>query len=315
MITRSIREFTVDQCTDAAAGLTYYAMLSVFPAVIAVFSLLGLIGKKDEAAGAMMQLIEQVAPGETAETLRGPLEHLSEAPGAGVALFFGVAVALWSASGYVAAFSRALNRIYGVTEGRPFWKLRPQLLLVTLLVVVSAVVMLVTVTLSGDIARVLGEHLGLDASVQRVWGIAKWPLLAFIVVVLVAVLYYATPNVKHPKFRWVSPGAVVAIVVLGIASAGFSVYVSVFANYNRTYGSLAGVVVLLLWMWIANLALLFGAEFDAELERSRELRTGIAAEKSLKLPPRDGREIVKRQQKEHEDITQGYQIRKAAKKR
>lgn len=309
VITRSVREFVTDECPDAAAALTYYAVLAVFPAVIAVFSLLGIFGKKDDAAATILGLVEEIAPGGTADTLRGPIEHLAQAPGAGIALVVGIVVALWSASRYVAGFSRALNRIYGVAEGRPFWKLRPLQLLITLFVVVSAVAILVTLTLSGEIARVIGERLGVGETAQRVWSIGKWPLLALVVVMLVAVLYYATPNVRQPAFRWVSPGAVVAIGVLVIASVGFSVYVSTFANYNRTYGSLAGVIVLLLWMWIANLALLFGAEFDAELERSRELQEGVGAEKHLQLPPRDLRQILKQRQKEREDVSTGSRIR------
>ncbi|MGF3054964.1 YihY/virulence factor BrkB family protein [Microbacterium sp. YY-01] len=309
VIKRTIREFTADQCTDAAAALTYYAILAIFPAIVAFFSILGLLGQKGEATNTLLSLIDEVAPGEAAETLRGPLQQLAEAPGAGIALVFGIVVALWSASGYVGAFSRAINRIYGVAEGRPIWKLRPMQLLVTVMGVVGLAIATVSLALSGDIAQAIGDRIGASAAVQTAWSILKWPVLAVVIVLGVAVLYYFTPNVKLPKFRWVSPGALVAIIVLIAASAGFGLYVSTFANYSRTYGSLAGVIVFLLWVWIANLALLFGAELDVELERSRELQAGIAAEKTVQLPRRDTRGIDKKQEKERELWAEGQKLR------
>ena len=309
ILKRTIAGFAKNQCVDAAAGLTYYAILSMFPALVAVFSLLGVLGQNDEAAQAVLGLIEEVAPGDTSETLRGPIEQLASAPGAGFALVTGIVVALWSASSYVGAFSRIMNRIYGVSEGRPFWKLRPMQLMVTIVVVVSLAIAALALVLSGDILRAVGNAVNAPEGVQLAWRIVKWPLLAFVVVMLVAVLYYATPNTRQPKFRWISLGAVAAIVVLGVASAGFGIYVTNFSSYDRTYGSLAGVVVFLLWVWIANLALLFGAEFDAELERGRQLQDGIAAEKNIQLPPRDRRQIRKRNKQDRELEAEGRRIR------
>ncbi|KAA9132323.1 YihY/virulence factor BrkB family protein [Microbacterium caowuchunii] len=306
---KTIREFTADQCVDAAAGLTYYAVLALFPALIAIFSLLGVFGQGGAAADAVLGIVEDVAPGDTADALRGPIEQLSNAPGAGLALIFGIVVALWSASGYVGAFSRAMNRVYEIPEGRPFWKLRPMQLVVTLVGVVALTIVALALVLSGAVASAIGDAIGVGEGVQIAWNIARWPLMLLVIVFLVAVLYYATPNAKQPKFRWISMGALLAIVVLAIGSVGFGFYITNFSNYDRTYGSLAGVIVFLLWLWIANLALLFGAEFDAELERGRQLQAGIAAEEDIQLPPRDTRASDKRAQKEEKDIEEGRRIR------
>jgi membrane protein len=306
---KTIREFTADQCMDAAAGLTYYAVLALFPALIAIFSLLGVFGQGGAAADAVLGIVEDVAPGDTADALRGPIEQLSNAPGAGLALIFGIVVALWSASGYVGAFSRAMNRVYEIPEGRPFWKLRPMQLVVTLIGVVALTIVALALVLSGAVASAIGDAIGVGEGVQIAWNIARWPLMLLVIVFLVAVLYYATPNAKQPKFRWISMGALLAIVVLAIGSVGFGFYITNFSNYDRTYGSLAGVIVFLLWLWIANLALLFGAEFDAELERGRQLQAGIAAEEDIQLPPRDTRASDKRAQKEEKDIEEGRRIR------
>lgn len=309
ILVKTIREFSADQCMDAAAGLTYYAVLAIFPAMIAVFSLLGIFGQGDAAAEAVLGIVTDVAPGETADALRGPVEQLSRAPGAGLALVTGILLALWSASGYVGAFSRAMNRVYEIQEGRPFWKLRPMQLLVTVVAVIWLAVLAIALVVSGDVVDAIGDAIGAGEGARIAWSILKWPVMVFVVVFLVAVLYYATPNAKQPKFRWISLGALLSIVVFALATLGFVLYVVNFSNYERTYGSLAGVIVFLLWLWIANLALLFGAEFDAELERGRQLQAGIAAEEDIQLPPRDTRQIDKRAEKEHEDVAEGRRIR------
>ncbi|WP_169582248.1 MULTISPECIES: YihY/virulence factor BrkB family protein [Microbacterium] len=306
---KTIREFSADECTDLAAALTYYGVLSFFPGLIAVFSLLGIVGQGRQAASTILEIVTSVAPGDTAEALREPIEQLASSPAAGFAFVSGLVLAIWSASGYVGAFSRAMNRIYDIEEGRPFWKLRPVQLLVTVMTVILVTACLVILVVSGPIADAVGQALGVGSTVTTVWDIVKWPLLALLVVVMVAILYYATPNAKQPKFRWISLGALVAILVLAIATAAFFLYVANFSSYDRTYGSLAGIVVFLLWMWIANLALLFGAEFDAELERGRELQAGIEAEEELQLPPRDTRKSDKAAEKEKHDIEAGRRIR------
>ena len=182
-----------------------------------------------------------------------------------------------------------MNRIYEVEEGRPIWKLRPVMLLVTLVAVVLVALVALALVVTGPAAQAVGDAIGLGSTAVLVWNIAKWPVMLVVVVLIVALLYYATPNVKQPKFRWISVGALVAIVVWVLASAAFGFYVANFSSYNKTYGSLAGVIVFLLWLWITNLALLFGAELDAELERGRELQAGVAAEETVQLPPRDTR--------------------------
>lgn len=312
VLRKTIREFSSDQCTDIAAALTYYAVLSVFPGLIAVFSLLGVVGQGQAARDAVLGIVDQVAPGDTADVIRGPIEQIAGSPAAGFALISGIVLAIWSASGYVGAFGRGMNRIYEIDEGRPFWKLKATQLLVTVIVVVLLVVAAVILVVSGPVTEAVGSVLGLGDVAQTIWSIAKWPVLALIVVLIVAILYYATPNVKQPKFRWLSIGALLAIIVLAVATLGFGFYVANFSHYDRTYGSLAGVIVFLLWLWIANLALLFGAEFDAELERGRELQAGIAAEEDIQLPPRDTRKSDKVAEKEREDIDTGRDIRTRA---
>jgi len=241
--------------------------------------------------------------------LEGPISQITESRGSGIALVIGIATALFSASGYVGAFGRAMNRVYQVDEGRPVWKLRPFQVLLTLLLVVMAAIVLVGLVVSGPVAEAIGDLIGLGDASLTVWNIAKWPVMLAIVVVMVAVLYYWTPNVRQPHFRWVSVGATLAILTWILASVGFGFYVSSFGSYNKTYGSLAGVIVFLLWLWITNLALLFGAEVDAELERARELQAGIKAERTIQLPPRDDSGSVKAAEKFEKRVSEGRQIR------
>jgi membrane protein len=211
----------------------------------------------------------------------------------------------------VGAFGRAMNRIYEIQEGRPFWKLRPLMIIITLAAVILAGLVAIGLVVSGPVARAIGEAVGLGDTAVTIWGIVKWPVLLFLAALVVAVLYYATPNIKQPKFRWISLGAVVAIMTWVVASALFGLYVSQFSNYNKTYGSLAGVIIFLLWLWLTNLALLFGAELNAEMERGRQLQAGIPAEEALQLPPRDTRVIDKNDAKDARDIEQGKQLRRS----
>lgn len=310
VIKKSFREFSDDQCTDIAAALTYYAVLAVFPAILALTSMLSLFGNGASTVDAVMKIVRQVGPPSAVDAVRPMVESFTQAPGAGVALIVGLAGALWSASGYVGAFGRAMNRVYEIGEGRPVWKLRPMQLLVTLISLVLVAVAAVLLVVSGPVATAIGEAIGIGSTLITVWEIAKWPVLLAVVVLLVAILYWATPNVKQPRFRWISVGAVTAIAIWIIASALFGLYVATFSNYSKTYGSLAGIIVLLLWLWITNLALLFGAEVDSELERGRELEGGIAAENELQLPARDTHKIQKAEKKERRDVEQGREIRR-----
>jgi membrane protein len=308
---KTIREFSSDQCTDIAAALTYYGVLSIFPAMVALVSLLGVIGQGDAATRAILSILQDVAPGSTIDVIRGPLAQFANSPAAGFALVAGIAIAIWSASAYVGAFSRAMNRVYEIGEGRPIWKLKPQQLLVTIVALVLVLVVAIILAVSGPVTDAVGSALSIGETPRVIWSIAKWPLLALVVILIIAILYYATPNARQPKFRWLSMGALLALIVLAVATLLFGLYVANFSNYDRTYGSLAGIVVFLLWLWIANLALLFGAEFDAELERGRQLEAGIAAEENIQLPPRDTRRTDKAAEAERKDVQRGREIREA----
>jgi membrane protein len=309
---KTVREFTKDECTDLAAALTYYAVLALFPAMIALLSLVGLFGQGQQTVDTLTSILKQLGAGSATQQLTSALDSLVSAKqAAGVAFVVGLALALWSASGYVGAFGRAMNRMYGVREGRPIWKLRPLMVLVTAVVLVLVTLVALALVLTGPAARAVGDAVGLGSTAVLVWGIAKWPVMLFVVVLVVAILYWATPNVRQPKFRWLSLGAFLAILVWVVASALFGFYVSQFSSYNKTYGSLAGAVVFLLWLWITNLALLFGGELDAELERGRELQAGLPAESVVQLEPRDTRQIEKADEKEAEDVERGREIREA----
>lgn len=309
VLRKTLREFGADQCIDIAASLTYYAVLALFPALIAIFSLLGVFGQGPAATDAILDIVDEVAPGGAADVVRGPIEQFATSPAAGFALVSGLVIAIWSASGYVTAFSRAMNKIYEIEEGRPIWKLKPIQLLVTLICLVLIVIASVILVVSGPVADAVGSALGIGETATMVWSIAKWPVLAVVFALILAILYYSTPNAKQPKFRWMSMGAFLALILLAIATAAFGLYVANFSNYDKTYGSLAGVIIFLLWLWIANNAILFGAEFDAELERGRELQAGMPAEERIQLPPRDTRKSEKAAQKEQKDIDEAREIR------
>ena len=286
-------------------------MLSLFPALVVIVSLLGVFGQGQRTTEAVLEIIGEVGPSTAVDTLRAPIQQLVEAPSAGFALIAGILGALWSASGYVGAFSRATNRIYEVEEGRPVWKLRPIQLLLTLVGLTSAAAVAFLLAVSGPIASAIGGAIGLGGAAETTWNIARWPLMLLFVTLAIATLYYAAPNVQQPKFRWISVGAGVAILIWVVASVLFGFYVSNFGSYNKTYGALAGVIVFLLWLWITNLALLFGAELDAELERGRQLQAGIAAERDLQLPARDSRGAEKNRAKEEQDVERGRSLRQS----
>jgi membrane protein len=310
VLRRTARQFAADQCTDMAAALTYYAVLSLFPALVVMVSLLGVFGQGKRTIDAVLQIVGELGPPSVVDTLKGPVAQLVNSPSAGFALVAGIVVGLWSASGYIGAFGRTMNRIYEIQEGRPIWKLRPLQLVLTLAAVVMGAAVAFMLAVSGPVARAIGDAIGAGKIAMTVWNIARWPVLLVLVVLAVAILYYATPNVRQPKFRWISVGAAVAIVVGITASVLFGLYVANFGSYNKTYGTLAGVIVFLLWLWITNVALLFGAELDAELERGRELQAGMPAERDLKLPPRDTRVTDKREAKDKQDVERGLTLRR-----
>ncbi|MFD1718939.1 YihY/virulence factor BrkB family protein [Georgenia deserti] len=305
---KALREFGADDCTDLAAALTYYAVLSIFPALIALVSLLSLVGQ-GQTTNTLTSMAEDLVPGTAMNTLGPVIENLTTAPAPGIGLVVGLLVALWTASNYVTAFSRAMNRVYEIEEGRPLWKLRPAMYLLTLVMLVLVALGAVILVISGPIAEQVGSLIGLSGVAVTIWNIAKWPVLLIAVIAAIALLYWATPNVRQPKFRWISPGAIIAIVVALLASLALGFYVANFGSYNETYGALGGVIVALLWLWVMNLALLFGAEFDAELERSRELQAGIPAEETIQLPARDTKASEKKAEKARADVERGRALR------
>jgi len=284
---RTAKEFQDDNLTDWAAALTYYGVLALFPGLIVMIALLGVFGQYPQTVNAMLDVVSQVGPSTAVDTFREPIQGVvQQKGGAGALLGIGVLTALWSASGYIGAFIRASNAIYEVEEGRPFWKLRPLQIVITIIAVITLSMVGVALVVTGPLAKAIGDVIGLGDTAVQVWNIAKWPAILIVVMTTFALLYYAAPNVKQPKFRWVSPGGIVAVLVWIAASAIFAFYVSNFGSYSKTYGSLGAVILFLTWLWISNIALLFGAELDAELERERELRAGEPAHEELRLPPR-----------------------------
>jgi len=288
VLKRTVKEFRADNLTDWAAALTYYTVLSLFPALIALVSILGLVGQNPQTTNALLDIIDKVGPSSAVDTFKGPIESLvTNKSGAGIVFVIGLAIALWSASSYVGAFMRASNAIYERDEGRPFWKLRPTQLVVTLVMVLLLALVGVAVVVTGPLASAIADPIGLGSVAVTAWDIAKWPVLLAVMMLALAILYYWAPNVRQPKFRWITPGSVLAVIVWIIASAAFAVYVANFGSYNKTYGSLGGVVIGLVWLWISNIAVLLGQELNAELERERELESGDRrAREEIQLEPR-----------------------------
>ena len=312
LLRRTVREFLRDDCSGLAAGLTYHAVLAVFPGLIAVVSLLGVLGQGPQSASTILAIARRLVPGEAVEILQPVIEQLASSSSAVLALVLGLLGALYFVSGYILEFGRAMNRIYQVEEGRPLHRLYGQTALVTLLLGLMALCAVLLLLISGPVARAVGEVLDLGSTVLLVWGIAKWPALALILALVIAVLYYTAPNVQQPRFRWLSPGALVAIAVWLAGTALFGLYVGSFSNYDATYGSLAGGIVFLVWLWVTNIALLLGAELDAEIERARELQAGMPAERHVLLPPRDTRGSDRAAALHEQDLQAARQIREQA---
>jgi membrane protein len=290
VLKRTVKEFSDDNLTDWAAALTYYGILSIFPMLLVLVSILGLVG--DSATQPLLDNLGKVAPGPAQQIFTSAIQNLQKSQGAAGILFIaGLLGALWSASGYVAAFMRASNAIYDVEEGRPIWKTAPLRLALTLVLVVLLAICAVAVVVTGGLATQVGNVLGVGSAAVTAWDIAKWPVLILIVSFMFALLYWAAPNVKQPGFRWVSPGGLLAVVVWIVASAAFAFYVANFGSYNKTYGAIGGVIIFLVWLWISNIAVLLGAEFNAELERGRRIEAGHPAEKEPFVEPRDTRKM------------------------
>jgi membrane protein len=290
VLKRTITEFKEDNLTDWAAALTYYGVLAIFPALIVLVSVLGLIGPS--ATQPLIDNLGKVAPGPAQDIFSSAITNLQGSRGAaGFAFIVGLLAALWSASGYVAAFMRASNSIYDVGEGRPVWKTLPTRVVLTLVLLLLLAISALAVTLTGGLAKEIGGVIGLSDTAIQVWDVAKWPVLLLVVGFMFALLYWAAPNVKHPKFSWVSPGGVLAVLGWVIASLAFAFYVANFGSYNKTYGALAGPIVFLVWLWVSNIMVLLGAELNAELERGRAIATGHPEHREPFVEPRDTRKL------------------------
>jgi membrane protein len=293
VLKRTVTEFQDDALTDWAAALTYYAILSIFPGLIVMLAAFSLIGDEDTAKRA----VDEIAPGNVGESVQGFLTELQAGQhSAGLLAIVGLLGALWSASGYVSAFMRASNAIYDVPEGRPIWKTIPVRLGVTIATGILLVISAMIVVFTGGIAERVGGWLGVGSQAVLVWDIVKWPVLVVLISLMLAILYWAAPNARHGGFRWVSPGGVLAVLVWIVASAAFALYVANFASYNKTYGTLGGVIAFLVWLWISNIAVLLGAEFDAELERGRAIEAGHPADEEPFVALRDTRKLKKGQE-------------------
>ena len=286
-LVRTVREFKEDKLQHWAAALTYYALLSLFPALLVMVALVGLFANPETVTRFLTDVIGSLGPSSAVETFRGPIESITANRGAaGILAIVGVAAALWSASGYVGAFTDASNKIYEVEEGRPFWKLKPLQLLVTFVCISLVAVTALALVVSGPLATAVGDAIGLGDAAVTAWQFGKWPILLLLVLLVLHVLYFASPNARVQR-KWISPGAVLALVVWILASVAFAFYVANFGAYDKTYGTMGGVVVFLLWLWLTNIAVLFGLEFNAELERTRQIERGVpGAREELKLPER-----------------------------
>ncbi|MEU4215317.1 YhjD/YihY/BrkB family envelope integrity protein [Actinoplanes sp. NPDC026623] len=292
---RTLKQFSEDNLSDWAAALTYYSVLSIFPGVLVIVSILGMVG--DNGQETVQKSVQEIAPRQIQSLLDQVLSQVSDPGTAGLAAVIGIVVAFWSASGYVGAFMRASNAIYDVPEGRPVWMTLPIRLAVTAVVGLMLIASVVIVVFTGEVAKVAGEAIGLGSAAVTTWGIAKWPVLILIVSLMFAILYWASPNARTGGFRWVTPGGVFAVLLWLVASGAFVFYLTGFANYEATYGALAGIIAFLIWLWISNIAVLLGAELDAELERGRAIAAGHPADKEPFLQLRDDRKLKKGSEK------------------
>ncbi|MFE7779073.1 YihY/virulence factor BrkB family protein [Streptomyces sp. NPDC057445] len=288
VLKRTLKEFKDDELADRAAALTYYGILALFPALLVLVSLLGIAGKS--ATQGVLDNLTKLTPGAARDIITNAVTQLQSSGGtSSILAIVGLVMALWSASGYVAAFIRTSNAVYDIPEGRPVWKITPLRLVLTLVLMILACISALLVVLTGPLAQQIGTALGIGDTVQTVWSIAKWPVLVVLVTIMIAILYWAAPNARGRGFKWVTPGSFLALVIWMIASAAFAFYAANFASYNKTYGTLAGVIIFLVWLWITNLAILLGLEFDAEMARERAIIGGHPKDEEPYVQPRDTR--------------------------
>jgi membrane protein len=284
-IERTVAEFREDNVTDWAAALTYYAVLSIFPALIALVAVVGLIG--ESITTPLLTNLGSFSPGPVRQILENALNGLARNRGGAGALFVvGLAGAFWAASGYVGAFIRASNVIWDVEEGRSVWKTVPLRVAITIVVLVLLAVTVLAVAVTGPAAREVGRFLGVGDTAVSVWEVAKWPMLVLAVSLMFSILFYLAPNVRQPGFHLITAGGVLAVTTWILVSALFGAFVANFGSYDRTYGSLAAMVVFLVWLWLTNIAILLGAELNAEIERGKQIEAGHPPEREPFLRPR-----------------------------
>lgn len=304
VLKRSIHRYRRGGLPDQAAALTYYGILAIFPGLLALVSITGFLGHSTTQA--FLDSTHKFVPGGVNSFLHSAIANVQGRAGAAsLAAIVGLVLALWSASGYVAAFMRAANAIYGVGEGRPIWRTAPVRLGVTIILAVMVVASAVIVVVTGPVADEAGHALGVGDAAVTVWGVAKWPVLVFFVCLMLAVLYWATPNVRQPGVRWILPGAALAVVIWLVASGLFALYLGFSSSYNKTYGALAGVIIFLVWLWISNTAVLLGVEFNAEMQRERLLQAGLPASVS----PFDVRDTRKLDEPERQRVAEARRQR------
>ncbi|MEX5633142.1 YihY/virulence factor BrkB family protein [Parafrankia sp. FMc2] len=295
----TVKEFREDELPDRAAALTYYGVLAIFPALLVLVSLLGVVGRS--ATDSVLTNLEQLTPGSAQDILRDAVNSIRDSTGTGgILAIVGLVGALWSASGYIAAFIRAANIVYDIPEGRPVWKIMPLRLAVTVMLMILLAASAVIVVFSGGLAEQAGTAIGLGSEALTAWSYAKWPLLVLFVIGMIALLYWSAPNVRVRSFRWLTPGSVLAVVIWLAASAGFALYVANFGSYNKTYGALAGVIIFLVWLWLSNVAILLGLEFDAEIARERAIAGGLPVGTEPYAEPRDTRKWPHRPRHDHD---------------
>lgn len=294
---------------DSAAALTFFSAIALFPASLTVVSAIAIFDTRDGAVRDVLNAIDSVSRESTVATLAGPIGQLTRLPSPGWGLAIGIVLTVWMASGYATGFGRAVNAVYEVQEGRQFWKFRGIMILVTLVTTVAFASIITILLITPAVAAAIGERLGVGEPWFTTWNIAKWPVLLALAILIIAILYYFTPNISRPRMRWVSWGALFAIIAWAIATAGFAIYVTTVGQYDKIYGWLGGGIVLLLWLYITNLVLVLGAEVDAEIVRVRQLKSGIEAEEVIRLPLRDSTRNLMLARQRAEDVAAGRALR------
>jgi membrane protein len=312
IVSRTYHQVIRHRVVDAAASLTFFATLTAFPTALAVVSVLSLLDSKGDGLSDLIQIIGVISRPETAEHLEQPLRQLTSLDNPWLGFGIGVLLTLWSLSGYATAFGRAMNTVYEVEEGRRIWKFRGMMLLVTLLIMVGGAIVIAILLISPAVASAIASQMQWPSGVVWAWDLGKWPVLAATLVVMVAVLYYATPNVKTPRRRWVTVGAGFAIGIWALATLGFAIYVETIGGQNKAYGWLGGAILMLLYIFVSNFVLVVGGELDSEIVRVRQLFAGIDADDGIRLPLRDVARNFTLARWRDNDIAAARQLRLAA---